>query len=173
MYHRVIYLVLTCIMCLPTYSKAWVQDTLLIRSTAHAIELAMQSDASIYAVQQRKQASEQLLSTAYELPRAEIKYTWGHYDGPLKNSAIEVSQEVPFPTLFLKRRKLLKLQAQERAMQEELERTNLALEVANICEDIRHATQRLRMLRQIDSLYVQYSPLVGAQTELNQVLASE
>lgn len=173
MYHKLVYLVLTCIMCLPTYSKAWAQDTLLIRSTAHAIELAMQSDASIYAAQQRKQVSEQLLSTAYELPRAEIKYTWGHYDGPLKNSAIEVSQEVPFPTLFLKRRKLLKLQAQERAMQEELERTNLALEVANICEDIRHATQRLRMLRQIDSLYAQYSPLVGAQTELSLALANE
>lgn len=165
MYRTFISLVLVCLLApLSTYQlKA--QDTVYIRSTAHAIELGMQSDASIYSARLRAERARLLRSTTYELPRAEVTYTWGNYDGPVKNSTVELSQEIPFPTLFLKRSKLLKLQAQEASMQYELERVNLELEVANICQDIRYATQRLKTLRHIDSLYTQYSELSRVRVE--------
>lgn len=173
MYRIFTSLIITCSVVMLSVTTLQAQDTVFIRSTAHAIELGMQSDASIYSAQRRAERAKILRSTAYELPRAELTYTWGHYDGPVKNSAIELSQEIPFPTLFLKRKQLLKLQAQQADMQYELERANLELDVANICQDIRYATQRLKTLRQMDSLHAAYSELSRVRMEQDANTESE
>ncbi len=112
-------------------------------SEAELIDLALKNNGQVKARGLELKASCSLRATAFELPKADISALYGHYDGPDNNLAFEISQTLPFPTLFWARAKELKAGRELAEIKLESQKNKIRQAVRVLVEEIRHNRARL------------------------------
>ncbi len=107
-------------------------------SEAELIDLALKNNGQVKARSLELKASRSLRATAFDLPKADVSAQYGHYDGPDNNLAFEISQTLPFPTLFWAKAKELKAGRELAEIKLASQQNKVRQAVRVLVDEIRH-----------------------------------
>lgn len=133
-----------------------------ISSVDDAIALAMQHNSQIQSERILLRATRALRPTAFALPRLELSAEIEEMPSKEKELSIEVSQSIPFPTVFAAKRSLLKI---EEAEQEALMNGKIRQILTQVREayiEAIYCCGRLKQMERLDSLYTNFVDLSRA-----------
>ncbi len=114
-----------------------------------------------------------LKATAFELPKAEVSAQYGHYDGPDNNLAFEISQTLPFPTLFWAKAKQLKAGSQTAELKLQMQKNEVRQAVRVLYEQLRHKQHQAYYKDLLSVTYGRYYDLVSERYKLGEATKQE
>ncbi len=129
------------------------------------IQLAFQNNGQVQAQVLEAQASKRLKATAFELEKLNFNAQYGHYDGPENNLALEISQTLPFPSVFFARHKKLKAQSRIAELDLDIKKSQIRQAVRILCEKIRHKEAELSYNLELSKVYQTYLKLVKERSD--------
>ncbi len=130
--------------------------------------MALKNNGDVRAASLETKANHSLKATAFELPKAEISGQYGHYDGPDKNLAFEISQTLPFPTLFWAKAKELKAGHQLAELQLAAKQNQTRQAVRILIEEIRHMEARLFYQNKLTNAYERCYAIIAERRKLGE-----
>jgi len=139
------------------------------------ISIALENNPGMQSGNMNIQAAEQLKKTAYELPKAEIGFQYGRYNSLEQDNAFQISQTIPFPTLFGARKQLVLSEIEEQKIRQKITVNELKSEVRTHYYQIQYLEYNRQKLQHLDSLYasfvhaasVRYRTGESSQLEIN------
>lgn len=118
-----------------------------------AIQMAIDNNLGVKAGDLEVKASQSLKKTAGELPKLDLNAQLGQYNSPQFDQSYQVSQTIPFPTLFGARKQLINAEIKGKQLQKELTVLELKNQVRSYYYQILYLQHNHQQLRQLDSLY--------------------
>lgn len=129
-----------------------------------AVELAIQNNGNIKAGNLEIQAAEKRIHSAGDIPNLEINSQFGQNNGLERNdNAFEISQTIPFPTLFVAQKRLYQAELSEKKAENTLQKITLIHQVKSIYYQIRFLTENQNQLKHLDSLYLHFSQITATR----------
>jgi len=129
-------------------------DTILTEE--RAVELAFANNKRFAAAVLMVKAAESRKGAAFELPKAAITGQYGNFNSLEKDNAVEITQSIPFPTVFGARAKVYEAEHGVSEIQRDITRNELRRMVRSAYHEIRYLQQREKKLLRLDSLYEQF-----------------
>ena len=124
-----------------------------IATVEDAVSVALQNNSGLRAQELELRAAQSLRPTAGELPKTELTAQLGQYNSPRFDQAYAISQNIPFPTLFGARKKLLQAELRAVSAQKDLTALELKAQVRSYYYQIQYLLHNRRQLLYLDSLY--------------------
>ncbi|QQR98397.1 MAG: CusA/CzcA family heavy metal efflux RND transporter [Sphingobacteriales bacterium] len=121
-----------------------------------AINLAIQSNQSIKASGIDIQATESLKKTANELPKLDFNTQLGQYNSIKFDNAFQLSQTIPFPTLFGAKKELINAEVKAKQIQQLLSIYEIKNQVRSLYYQIEYLQHNKQILQSLDSLYNEF-----------------
>ncbi len=121
-----------------------------------AINLAIQSNQSIKASGIDIQATESLKKTANELPKLDFNTQLGQYNSIKFDNAFQLSQTIPFPTLFGAKNELIIDEVKAKQIQQLLTVYEIKNQVRSLYYQIEYLQYNKQKLLSLDSLYNEF-----------------
>lgn len=121
-----------------------------------AINLAIQSNQSIKASGIDIQATESLKKTANELPKLDFNTQLGQYNSIKFDNAFQLSQTIPFPTLFGAKKELINAEVKAKQIQQLLTVYEIKNQVRSLYYQIEYWQYNKQKLLSLDSLYNEF-----------------
>ncbi|PZP48952.1 MAG: CusA/CzcA family heavy metal efflux RND transporter [Pseudopedobacter saltans] len=118
-----------------------------------AIELAVNNNKNLQASRLQVEAAAQLKKTAGELPKAGFTAQLGQYNSNRFDQSFQISQTIPFPTLFGARKELVNAQIEGSRNQSALTLLELKQQVRSYFYQIQYLQHNRMELAGMDSLY--------------------
>ncbi len=137
------------------------------------IAKAMEHNSQIKMQTLELKATKSLRATAFELPKTEITAQYGHYDGPDNNLAFEISQTLPFPTLFWAKAQQMKAGSQTAELRLEIQKNEIRQAVRILYEELRHKLQQIHYKDRLNAVYIHYHKLVAERYKLGEATKQE
>ncbi|MCB9251985.1 MAG: CusA/CzcA family heavy metal efflux RND transporter [Flavobacteriales bacterium] len=97
-----------------------------------AVEIAIKNNPLLKSGRMEKEASGVMTKTSLQLPKTNVTYQYGQYNSYFNDKAIQVSQNIPFPSYFAARSGILKEQFKQKGTQAEVLENDLKLEVLGL-----------------------------------------
>ncbi|WP_293302333.1 CusA/CzcA family heavy metal efflux RND transporter [Pedobacter sp. UBA4863] len=142
------------VMCLWSLTaNAQTKKTLTVEE---AIATAIANNMQLKAQALEVKASQALKRTAGELPKLAFNAQLGQYSSLAFDQAYQVSQTIPFPTLFGAKKALNNAEVKGKELQKSLTLLQLKTEVRNYYYQIQYLQYNQKQLRQLDSLYIDF-----------------
>ncbi len=123
---------------------------------AEAIDLALKNNQSIKANEFEIKASEKLKKTANELPKLDFNTQLGQYNSINTDNAFQLSQTIPFPTLFGAKKGLLNAETDAKKIQQQLSVYEIKNKVRSLFYQIEYLQYNKQKLQNLDSLYTDF-----------------
>lgn len=120
---------------------------------ADAIAIALQNNGNIRAKDQQLKSTQSLQKTAGELPKVDLNAQLGQYNSIKFDQSFQVSQTVPFPTLFGAKRELINAEIKSSELQSDLSVLELKNQVRTYYYQIQYLQNNQKQLLHLDSLY--------------------
>ncbi len=130
------------------------QDTLLTETMA--VKLAVENNNRLLASELRLNAANARKGGAFELPKAQVTGQYGNFNSPEKDNALEISQSIPFPTVFGARAKSYEAERKGAEIQRDISAADLRKDVRSAYHKVRYLQQRQKQLLRLDSLFEQF-----------------
>lgn len=130
------------------------QDTLL--TEAMAVKLAAENNNQLLASELRLHAANARKGSAFELPKTQVTGQYGNFNSPEKDNALEISQSIPFPTVFAARAKSYEAERKGAEIERDISAAGLQKDVRSAYHEVRYLQQRQKRLLRLDSLYAQF-----------------
>ncbi len=118
-----------------------------------AINLTLKNNPQIKSASLEVEQQRVLKKTSFDLPKTNISYQRGQYNGPLIDNYYSVNQDILFPTVYVQQGKVNKQQTV-------LAEKNLAVTQAELIRNVKAAyyqlvygTEKLKLLSYQDSIY--------------------
>ena len=124
-----------------------------ITSVDEAINIALKNNQNIKAKELEIKASQSLKKTAGELPKLGLNAQLGQYNSINFDKAFQISQTIPFPTLFGAKSGLIKAEIKAKELQSELSVIELKNRVRTYYYQIQYLQHNEKQLKHLDSLY--------------------
>ncbi|MEZ5047414.1 MAG: CusA/CzcA family heavy metal efflux RND transporter [Chitinophagaceae bacterium] len=121
-----------------------------------AINLAIQNNQSVKANSLNIQATESLRKTANELPKLDFNAQLGQYNSIKFDNAFQLSQTIPFPTLFGAKKELINAEIKAKQIQQQLTIYELKNQVRSLYYQIEYLQYNKQKLLSLDSLYNEF-----------------
>lgn len=121
-----------------------------------AIQMAIENNLSVKAGDFEIKASQSLKRTAGELPKLDLNAQLGQYNSTQFDQSYQVSQTIPFPTLFGARKQLINAEIKGKQLQRELTVLELKNQVRSYYYQILYLQHNQQQLKQLDSLYIDF-----------------
>lgn len=121
-----------------------------------AIEFALQNNTQIQAKNLAIKSTESLSKTAFELPKTDLNFQYGNNEGFAYNDGIQISQNIPFPTLFGARKNLIKEQVKGQEWSKALTENELKKQVRNYYYQLEYLAHNASVLKYLDSIYADF-----------------
>lgn len=118
-----------------------------------AINIAMENNGDIQAKKLETQAAVMLKKTAYELPKTDFDAQFGNYDSRLFDYSFQLSQTIPFPTLFAAKKQQLAAEVKDKEIQQEISVLELKNQVRTYFYQIQYLQHNEEQLLYLDSLF--------------------
>jgi len=125
-------------------------------SVDQAIQMAVDRNLGVKAGDLEIKASESLKRTAGELPKLDLNAQLGQYNSTQFDQSYQVSQTIPFPTLFGARKQLINAEIKGKQLQRELTVLELKNQVRSYYYQILYLQHNHQQLKQLDSLYADF-----------------
>ena len=143
------------ILCILISAKTNAQ-TLIIRNSDDAINIALKNNLSLKESSLQVQAQQALQRTAFELPKLALDVQLGQFNSNQFDNAILLSQTIPFPTVFKAKKELLRVQTESKEVQIQISKNELKKEVRNYYSQIEFYQNNQTVLWELDSLYNEF-----------------
>lgn len=127
-----------------------------ISSVDEAINLAIQNNQSIKANVLDIKATESLRKTANELPKLDFNAQLGQYNSIKFDNAFQLSQTIPFPTLFGAKKELINAEVKAKQIQQQLTVYEIKNQVRSLYYQIEYLQYNKQKLLSLDSLYNEF-----------------
>lgn len=121
-----------------------------------AIEIALQNNTEIQAKNMEIKSVQSLSKTAFELPKTDLNFQYGNNDGFEYNDGIQISQNIPFPTLFGAKKNLLKERIIGQQWIKALTENELKRTVRNYYYQLEYLEHNASVLKHLDSIYADF-----------------
>jgi len=118
-----------------------------------AINIALQNNGNIKAKDFEIKSVQSLKKTAGELPKLDLNAQLGNYNSNQFDNAFQISQTIPFPTLFGARSGLIKAEIKAKELQSELMVLELKNQVRTYYYQSQYLQHNQQQLLHLDSLY--------------------
>ena len=125
-------------------------------SIEDAINLAIQNNQSVKANSLDIQATETLRKTANELPKLDFNTQLGQYNSIKFDNAFQLSQTIPFPTLFSAKKQLINAEVKGKQIQQQITVYELKNQVRSLFYQIEYLQFNNQKLQNLDSLYSEF-----------------
>lgn len=121
-----------------------------------AIEIALQNNLEIQAKNLEIKSVQSLSKTAFELPKTNLNFQYGNNEGFEYNDGIQISQDIPFPTLFGAKKNLVKEQVKGQQWAKALTENELKKQVRTYYYQLEYLEHNASVLKYLDSIYVDF-----------------
>ncbi len=118
-----------------------------------AIEIAMENNPQLRSKNLDIQSAQSLSKTAYELPKTDVNFQYGNTDGFEYNDGFQISQTIPFPTLFGAKKNLVKEQVKGLQWAKALTENELKKQVRTYYYQLEYLEHNASVLKYLDSIY--------------------
>lgn len=118
-----------------------------------AIEIAIENNPQLRAKDFEVQSAKSLSKTAFELPKTDLNFQYGNNDGFEYNDGFQISQTIPFPTLFGAKKNLVKEQVKEQEWSKALTENELKKQVRTYYYQLCYLDNNSLILSSLDSIY--------------------
>lgn len=135
------------------YNYAFAQTPITIQD---ALNIAMQNNGTLKADGLEVNATKALLKTANELPKLNFNAQLGQYNSIKFDNAFQISQNIPFPTLFGAKKQLINEQVKEKELQQQISTNELKSQVRTYFYQIQYLQHNQAVLQHLDSLYLEF-----------------
>ncbi len=125
----------------------------VIKNVDEVINLALTNNQNIKANNLEIKASESLKKTAGELSKLNFSSQFGNYNSNQFDNAFELSQSIPFPTIFSAKKELLSAELTGQKIKSELTIVELKNEIRSYYYQILYLQHNEQKLKYLDSLY--------------------
>lgn len=122
-------------------------------SIDEAINLALQNNGSIKAKELELKSTQSLKKTAGELPKLDFNAQLGQYNSVKFDQSFQISQTIPFPTLFGAKKALINAEIRSKELQSEMSVLELKNQVRTYFYQIQYLQHNQKQLSQLDSLF--------------------
>lgn len=144
-----------------------------VSSMEEAVEIALQNNIGLQAKDLEIRSTEMLKKTSGELPKTELGMEFGHYDGPEFNHAFEISQSIPFPTVFGAKKRFYSEQIKEKEFEKELGISELKYAVRYWYNEYRFLKEEEKQLQYLDSLYSDFIRVAELRHRVGEIKKTE
>jgi cobalt-zinc-cadmium resistance protein CzcA len=145
----------TIIALLFSYSITNAQTNNII-SLDRAIEIAVKNNNDIKASELEISSAIMQKRSAFELPKTEANIQFGQYNSYRIDNAFQVSQSIPFPTLFKAKRNLADVEIQNKQIKKQLTLAEIKKQVRTYFYYIEYLEFNKEKLLGLDSMYNEY-----------------
>jgi len=122
-----------------------------------AIEIAMENNPQLRSKKLEIQSTQSLSKTAYELPKTDLNFQYGNTDGFEYNDGFQISQTIPFPTLFGVKKNLVKEQVKGQEWSKALTENELRKQVRTYYYQLAYLEHNASVLKYLDSIYADFA----------------
>lgn len=120
------------------------------------VQAGLANNAAVQAASRSVEARRALIGSAGSMAKTNLSAQLGQYNSEKFDQNFELSQEIPFPTVFKARRTLFEKDVLLAETDYRLFKNMLALQLANTYEDLSFAYAREEKLKRLDSLYSEF-----------------
>lgn len=131
-------------------------QTITINSVDEAVNFAIQNNLAIQSRDFNIEASKSLKKTANELPKLDFNTQLGQYNSIKFDNAFQLSQTIPFPTLFGAKKELLIAEVKAAQIQKDISIYELKNQVRTLYYQIQYLQFNKQKLLDVDSLYSEF-----------------
>ncbi len=120
------------------------------------MEIALENNPQVRSKNLDIQAVKSLGKAAYELPKTAVNFQYGNTDGFEQNDGIQVSQTIPFPTLFGTKKDLVREQVKGKEWAKTLTENELKKKVRTFYYQWEYLEHKTSVLKYLDSIYTDF-----------------
>lgn len=122
-------------------------------SLAAALDSAIKNSPKLQAAVLRTSYSRTLEGTAWDIPPAVVSGEYGKINSALNDNRVSLSQQVAFPVVYARQKKLLLAGTESSRLKESVDEFELRKEVTAVFYQLRVMYERKKILLKSDSLY--------------------
>ncbi len=121
-----------------------------------ALNIALQNNNSLKAGTLNVQSAQALKATAAELPKLDLNAQLGQYNSTRFDQSFQISQSIPFPTLFGARKGKIDADIKRKELDRAITENELKKEVRSYYYQMEYLLYNQSRLRYLDSLYGEF-----------------
>ncbi|MBK6877154.1 MAG: CusA/CzcA family heavy metal efflux RND transporter [Ignavibacteria bacterium] len=125
------------------------------------ISLALIQNSELQAQQLNVDAKSIIRRSSFEMPKTELNFEYGQFNSGQNDNSFQISQDIPFPTIFSKRSQLFEEELKGSELQMQVSANYIRSQVKSLYTSIEYLNSRKRELQFLDTVY---SELVNAAT---------
>lgn len=118
-----------------------------------AIDSAIKNNTSVQAAALRTRYLRRMEGTAWDIPATSVSGEYGKINSALNDNRLSVSQQIAFPTVYVRQKKLMNAETESSRLREDMEKMDVRKEVTSIFYQFRLMNERKKILLKSDSLY--------------------
>lgn len=131
-------------------------QTVTINSVEQAIDLVLKNNQEIKSKSLDILSEQSLKKTANELPKLDFNAQLGQYNSIMFDNAFQLSQTIPFPTLFGAKKELINAEIKGKEWQQQISINELKSQVRSYFYQIQYLQNNKTKLQYLDSLYIEF-----------------
>lgn len=109
---------------------------------------AKESNLQLQASKLDVTAGSQLKKASFELPETAVDFQYGQFNSVAMDNSIQVSQGIPFPTVFSSKKKLYEAKYEESQLIQELHLKDVVYQVSSLYYEIQFLTEKEAVLKE-------------------------
>src|SRR5690606_16280604 len=121
-----------------------------------AIEIAVENNPQLRSKNMDIQSAQSLSKTAYELPKTGVDFQYGNINSFEFDNGFQISQTIPFPTLFGAKKNLVKEQVKGRQWSKALTENELRKQVRTYYYQLEYLEHNASVLKYLDTIYADF-----------------
>ena len=139
------------LLALPVASNA--QSGPLQLTVEQAVDSALRNNLMLRSAALQAEAGDRLIGTAWDLPRTMVHYEYGQLNTNANDDRLSLDQSLAFPTVYAKRRRMLKHTAAGLRWEQALREREVRVQVRQTCHEVLVLRDMRRVLREADSIH--------------------
>jgi len=124
-----------------------------VMTVEDAISTALKNNLSLQSQQLKVQSSTALKKSPFELPKTNLNFQMGQYNSINQDKAIQVSQNIPFPTYYTAKAGLYKAQLKASEFLQQATSNEIKAQVQTSFYQVQYLQNAREYLKELDSLY--------------------
>ncbi|MFY9308654.1 MAG: CusA/CzcA family heavy metal efflux RND transporter [Bacteroidia bacterium] len=145
--------VVVVVIMLFSYSATNAQTAPKAITVEDAISAALKNNLSLQSQQLKVQSSNALKKSPFELPKTNLNFQLGQYNSINQDKAIQVSQNIPFPTYYSAKAGLYNAELKASEFLQQATSNEIKAQVQSYFYQLQYLQNSKRYLQGLDSLY--------------------
>ena len=125
----------------------------LVLTADEAIQMALEHNPAIQVQDKQLQAAQSLTHSAFDLPKMDVDFQFGQTNSFAHDNGLQVSQRIPFPTVFRAQKKRFKEEVEVRKWERANSINELTKQVRSYYFELEYLQHYTEVLSRLDQIY--------------------